>query len=247
MPEEQREPLNSSRAGVFYREFFCRLDEEPFSVLYADLPSRPNVPVNELVRLEYLKAGFGRSDEEMYEAFLYNLHLRHALGLDEFGTGYLDLRAPYSFRERLSRYMHEKGVNQLDQAFEQVTDEQLAAFQVKTDLQRMDCTMVASDIRQVGRLQLLVEVVQRVQRMLSQADQGQLTPSRQKGGWAGLFDPAICHTCSFQMAGTCPTRFWRTAQRPEIYFHSPRVLPTQRRRETLARKEEVRNPRRGIN
>jgi hypothetical protein len=56
----------------------------------------------------------------------------------------------------------------LDQAFEQVTDEQLAAFQVKTDLQRMDSTMVASNIRQVGRLQLLAVVVQRVQRMLSQ-------------------------------------------------------------------------------
>lgn len=60
------------------------MDEEPFSVLYADLPSRPNVPVNVLVGLEYLKAGFGWSDEEMYEAFLYNLQVRYALGYDEF-------------------------------------------------------------------------------------------------------------------------------------------------------------------
>jgi hypothetical protein len=464
LPEEQREHLNSSWAGVFYREFFCRLEEEPFSVLYADLPSRPNVPVNVLVGLEYLKAGFGWSDEEMYEAFLYNLQVRYALGYDEFGTGYFDLRTLYYFRERLSRYMQEKGVNLLDQAFEQVTDEQLAAFQVKTDLQRMDSSMVASNIRQVGRLQLLVVVVQRVQRMLSQADQGQyaeafapymkghaghyiyrlereeyaehiqkigefmcrllselkegygndpiyqvlervfndhfriegttakakanseliasslqspddleatfrqkrgtgyqgyvanltetcnpqnklqlvtkvqvapnhtndpsllvdalpnlkqrtnldtlytdcghtgpgpdailgelhvtqiqtgirgrrpnpaklslsdfsiqfdqdgqpvhvtcpmkqqvpMAPSRQKGGWVGLFDPAICHTCSFQIAKTCPTRFCRTAQRPEIYFHSPRVHPTQRRRQTLARNKEVRNPRAAI-
>jgi hypothetical protein len=35
LPEEQREHLNTSWAGVFYREFFCRLDEEPFAVLYA--------------------------------------------------------------------------------------------------------------------------------------------------------------------------------------------------------------------
>ena len=464
LPEEQREHLNNSWSGVFYREFFCRLDEEPFAVLYANVPSRPNVPVNVLVGLEYLKAGFGWSDEEMYEAFLYNLQVRYALGYDEFGTGYFDLRTLYYFRERLSHYMQENGVNLLDQAFEQVTDEQLAAFQVKTNLQRMDSSMVASNIRQVGRLQLLVVVLQRVQRMLSQADQGQyaeafapylkghaghyvyrlkreeyaehiqkigefmcrllselkagygddpiyqvlervfndhfriegtttkakahselsasslqspddleatfrqkrttgylgyvanltetchpenklqlitkvqvasnhtndpcllvdalpnlkrrtnldtlytdcghtgpgpdailnelhvtqiqtgirgrhpnpeklslsdfsiqfdqdgqpvhvtcpmkqqvpMVPGRQKGGWVGLFDPAICHACSFQIAGKCPTRFCRTAQRPEIYFHSPRLHPTQRRRQTLARSNETRNPRAAI-
>lgn len=167
LPEEQREYLNTSWSGVFYREFFSRLDEEPFAVLYADMPSRPNVPVNVLVGLEYLKAGFGWSDAEMYEAFLYNLQVRYALGYDEFGKGRFDLRTLYYFRERLSRYMQETGVNLLDRAFEQVTDEQLASFQLKTGIQRMDSTMVGSNIRQVGRLQLLVEMLQRVHRMLS--------------------------------------------------------------------------------
>ena len=171
LPEELRERLEASWSGVFYREFFTRLDEEPFAMLYADMPSRPNVPVNVLVGLEYLKAGFGWSDEEMYEAFLYNLQVRYALGYDEFGTGYFDLRTLYYFRERLSRYMQEKGVNLLDQAFEQVTDQQLAAFQLKTGLQRMDSTQVGSNIRQMGRLQLLVEILQRVQRMLNPGDQ----------------------------------------------------------------------------
>jgi hypothetical protein len=171
LPEEQREYLNTSWSGVFYREFFSRLDKEPFAVLYADMPSRPNVPVNVLVVLEYLKAGFGWSGEEMHEAFLYNLQVRYALGYDEFGKGYFDLRMLYNFRERLRRYMQEKGVNLLDLAFEQVTYQQIATFQVNTNLQRMDSTMVASNIQQVGRLHLLVEVLQRVHRMLSQEDQ----------------------------------------------------------------------------
>jgi len=173
LPKELRERLDTSWSGVFYREFFSRLDEGPFAVLYADMPSRPNFPVNVLVGLEYLKAGFGWSDEEMYEAFLYNLQVRYALGYDEFGTGYFDLRTLYYFRERLSRYMQEKGVNLLDQAFEQVTDEQIAAFQLKTGLQRMDSSQVGSNIRQIGRLQLLVEVLQRVHRMLNAGDQAQ--------------------------------------------------------------------------
>jgi hypothetical protein len=170
LPDEQKQLLDDSWAGVFYREVFCRLDEKPFAVLYSDLPSRPNAPVNVLVGLEYLKAGFGWSDAEMYEAFLYNLQVRYALGYDEFGKGYFDLRTVYYFRERLSRYMQEKGVNLLQQAFEQVTDEQLEAFRVQTGMQRMDNTQVSSYIRQVGRLQLLVEVLRRVEQILTPKD-----------------------------------------------------------------------------
>ena len=170
LPEKLRKRLENSWAGVFYRQFFCRLDERPFEVLYVDYPSRPNVPVNVLVGLEYLKAGNGWSDEEMYDAYCYDVQVRYALGYRQLGEGDFDLRTLYYFRERLSRHMQEKGVNLLDQAFEQVTDEQIAAFQVKTGKQRMDSTQVASNIRQMGRVQLLVEVLQRVHRMLSAAD-----------------------------------------------------------------------------
>jgi len=52
-----------------------------------------------------------------------------------------------------------------------VTDEQIEAFQIKTGKQRMDSTQIASNIRQMGRIQLLVTVIQRVQRMLSEEDQ----------------------------------------------------------------------------
>ena len=78
--EQQRKRLEQSWAGPFYREFFCRIDEASFSVLYSDQPSRPNIPVNVLVGLEAIKAGLGWSNEELYEAFLYNLQVRYALG-----------------------------------------------------------------------------------------------------------------------------------------------------------------------
>jgi len=65
-PKRQRR-LKESWAGVFYRQFFRRLDEEPFAVLYSDVPSRPNIPVNVLVSLEVLKAGFGWSDKEAHD------------------------------------------------------------------------------------------------------------------------------------------------------------------------------------
>lgn len=171
LPEPLRERLQESWAEVFYQEFFCRLDEEPFAVLYADVPSRPNVPVNVLVALEFLKAANGWTDEEMYNEICYNVMVRYALGYRHLGEGYFDLRTLYYFRERLARHMQETGENLLEEAFEQVTDEQLQAFAIRTGKQRMDSTLLASNIRQMGRLQLLVTVLQRVWRMLTEKDQ----------------------------------------------------------------------------
>ena len=106
----------------------------------------------------------------MYNEFCYNIQVRYALGYRQLGEGYFDLRTLYYFRERLARHLQEKGENLLEQAFEQVTDEQLQAFCLKRGKQRMDSTLLASNIRQMGRVQLLVTVMQRVWRMLSEAD-----------------------------------------------------------------------------
>lgn len=171
LPEPLRKRLQNSWAESFYQEFFCRLDEKPFAVLYADLPSRPNVPVNVLVGLEFLKAANGWTDEELYDNACYDVQVRYALGYRQLGEGYFDLRTLYYFRERLARQMQETGENLLEQAFAQVTGEQLRAFALKTGKQRMDSTLLASNIRQMGRVQLLVTVLQRVYRMLSEADQ----------------------------------------------------------------------------
>lgn len=171
LTKKARERLELSWAGVFRREFFSRLDERPFAVLYSEAPSRPNIPVNVLVGLESLKSGFGWSDEEMHDAFLFDLQTRYALGYDNIGEGDFDLRTVYNFRHRLCEHMRKTGENLLEQAFEQVTDEQVVAFALKTGSLRMDSTQIASNIQRMGRLQLLVEIVQRVHRMLSAEDQ----------------------------------------------------------------------------
>lgn len=175
LPEKQRKRLENSWAGTFYREFFCRIDEEAFGVLYSDVDSRPNVPVNMLVGLEALKAGFGWSDQELYEHFCYDLQVRYALGYDRLGDGDFEIRTLYYFRERLSKYNAEKGLNLLEKAFEQITDAQIIDLKVRTGMQRMDSTQIASNIVSASRLQLLVEAVQRVERILNEADRARLT------------------------------------------------------------------------
>jgi len=175
MGTKMRQRLEASWAGTFYREIFCRIDEAPFAVLYSDEPSRPNAAVNVLVGAEILKAGFGWSDEELYGHLQFNLQVRYALGLRDMSAMPFELRTLYNFRRRLSQNMQQSGENLLEQAFVQVTDEQLASLKVKTGHQRMDSVMVSSNIRQMSRLQLLVEVVQRVWRMLTEADQAHYT------------------------------------------------------------------------
>jgi hypothetical protein len=171
LSSEIRERLEESWAGTFRREVFQRLDEKPFAVLYSPQYSRPNVPVNVLVSLETFKAGFGWTDEELYDHFLYDLQVRYALGYEQLTEGYFAIRTLYEFRRRLAEHMQQSGENLIEAAFEQVTDEQIQALGVRTSHLRLDSTQVASNIRQYSRIQLLVEVMQRVHRLLSEADQ----------------------------------------------------------------------------
>jgi len=97
LPAMKRKRLEQSWAETFYQEFFCRIDEDAFAVLYVDYPSRPNVPINWLVGLETLKAGFGWSDEELYDHFCFDIQVRYALGLRDYPKASLTCAACITF------------------------------------------------------------------------------------------------------------------------------------------------------
>jgi len=171
LPEKHQTRLDESWAGTFYREFFCLIDETIFSELYSEKPSRPNIAVNVLVGLEVLKAAHGWTDEELMDAFIYNMQVRYALGIRQFGALDFDIRTLYNFRRRVADHMQETGENLIEEVFKQVTAEQMEAYEIETRKLRMDSTLVTSNIRSMSRLQLLVEVLQRVHRMLDEDDQ----------------------------------------------------------------------------
>jgi hypothetical protein len=170
LPTRLGKRLREGWAETFYREYFSRLDERPFAVLYSDVDSRPNIPINVLVGLEALKSAFNWSDEEMYDAFCFDLQVRYALGYRGFDEGFFDIRTVYNFRKRLSEHRQRTGEDLIERSFEQVTDNQIASFRLKTGKARMDSSQIASNICNMSRLHLLVEVIQRVHRMLSEAD-----------------------------------------------------------------------------
>lgn len=186
-PRQQR--LADSWAGEFYREITCRVDETLFAPLYADIPSRPNTPVNQLFGLEVLKSGFGWSDAELFDHLDFDMQVRYALGVRELETEICDPRTIYNFRRRVSQAMQTRGVDVFAQAFEALADAQGTALGLETQRQRMDSSQISSNIRTYSRLQLLVEVLQRAARMLTPADQdryaAQLQPYVQ--GTAGQY------------------------------------------------------------
>ena len=170
LPEKARQQLRDSWAQTFYDDIFCQIDEECFSVLYSETNSRPNVPVNILMGLEILKDGNGWTDEETYNHFCYNLQVRYALGLNDLNEHYFDRRTIYNFRRRLVKHLRESGENLIERVFEKITQEQMKKYEVKGNVQRMDSIQITSNIRQSSRLQLLIEIVQRVERMFKEED-----------------------------------------------------------------------------
>ncbi len=187
LPEKRRERLERSWAGTFYRDFFCRIDESLFGCLYSDQPSRPNVPVNVLVGFEVLKAGHGWTDEQAYDEVCFNVQVRYALGLRDLTADDFSVRTVYNFRRALAEHATRTGENLFEAVFEQVTGEQQKAYEISSRELRMDSTQVASNIRRMSRLQLLLEVLQRVYRELDEGDrerlEGELGPYCKTTSW----------------------------------------------------------------
>ena len=171
LPAKQRQRLKASWAQTFYEEVFCRIEEELFAVLYSEKASRPNTAINVLVGLEIMKSGFGWSDAELEEQLAFNVQVRYGLGYRNLAEGHLELRTVYNFRQKLAQYMQASGENLLERVFEQITDEQIEVLALKTGKLRMDSVQIGSNIRQMSRVQLLVEVLQRVWCMLSEVEQ----------------------------------------------------------------------------
>jgi hypothetical protein len=171
LPERSLKYLRTSWAETFRREVFLRIPEDRFQILYDPHPSRPNIAVNVLVGLDIIKEHRGWSDEELYEHFLFDLQVRYALGIDNFGEGDFDLRTLYYFRQRVSEHALKTGENLYKVVFTQITDQQIQKLGLKTDQQRMDSTQLLSNIADLSRLELLIQVIQRLHRILSAEDQ----------------------------------------------------------------------------
>jgi hypothetical protein len=166
--------LRASKEYAFYTEVFCRIPEGLFAELYVDRPaSRPNAPVNVLIGALILQHMNDWTFEELLDRVTFDLKVRAALGLWSLDEAPFCRATLFNFQRRLRDWMVETGRDKFQAVFDHLGEDALERFELKAEIQRCDSTQIGSNIREYTRIELLVEVVLRMWRVLAPADQAE--------------------------------------------------------------------------
>ena len=168
--KKQRDALDSSKEKWFYHLILRNINETDFRVLYSDKASRPNAPVNILVSALILKELKGISYDELMESVMFDLRFKTALGLSSIGEVPFSRATVFNFQNRVLDYELQTGIKLLERVFDNLTEQQIKDLSLKADIQRSDSTLVSSNIKKYSRLQLLIEVLLRLERILKEED-----------------------------------------------------------------------------
>ena len=159
----------------FTESFFSQIKEEDFAALYSDMSSRPNAPVNSLVASIILMYRNNWTTEQLFDRIDFDILTRTALGLDTLEETPFCPATFFNFQNRLLQYFTQTGENLLEMVFDSLTQQQLKALKIKTSIQRSDSFMAMSNIRSYSRTQLLIEMLIRLHRILSDEDKLRFT------------------------------------------------------------------------
>ncbi len=170
LKQEKLLQLKESEEYFFYQIIFKNINEKSFSELYSNKKSRPNAAINCLVAALILLTRKGWTYEELFEHIDFDLKTRYALGLTDLNETPFCRATIFNFQNRLSKYYFDNKIDLLEKVFEELTEEQIKALKIKTDIQRSDSTLASSNIRNYSRLQLIIEILLRLYRILSDED-----------------------------------------------------------------------------
>lgn len=170
LDEARQKYLNRSEYRFFYELVYSQVDEEVFRPLYCSDNGSPNAPVNAMVSALILKDKKNWTYEELFERVYFDLLTRTALGLDTLEEVPFCQATLFNFQNKMNEHFIKTGENLLERVFDGLTTEQLKELEIKTDIQRSDSFLIGSNIRKYGRLQLLVEVLVRLHRVISDED-----------------------------------------------------------------------------
>ena len=155
-----REKLEKSWAPIFYKNVFCKIDEEPFAVLYGTT-GKPNFPVNILLSLEYIKHMKCCNDLELLDAFYFDYLVNYAVGIWTLGEMNLAERTLYYFRERIYQYCFDNPDKDdlLFGQFLRLLHDFAEKAGISLEEQRTDTTLFMSNIKKAGRISLAYDVL----------------------------------------------------------------------------------------
>jgi hypothetical protein len=170
----QRELLDVSKEKWFCNLILRNIDENIFRPLYSEKASRPNVPVNILASALVLKEQKRLSFDELMGSVMFDLRFKVALGLANIDEVPFSRATLFNFQNRVLAYEEQTGINLIEEVFNSLSAQQIKQLSLKTDIQRTDSTLISSNIRKYSRVQLLIEVLIRLERILDETDKLQI-------------------------------------------------------------------------
>lgn len=159
LTEREKKFLDKSWAKYFAESIFPKIDEKPYAVLYSGKNSRPNTPVNIQLGALILKEFTGLSDDGLLTSLMFDIRFQYALHTTSYIEQPLSDRTLSRFRERCNAYEAEHGIDLLHETVASLSKEMAELMKIDTSLKRMDSLMVSSNIKKMGRLELLYTCV----------------------------------------------------------------------------------------
>lgn len=159
LTEREKKFLEKSWAKYFSDYIFPKIDERPYAVLYSGKDSRPNTPVNVQIGALLLKELTNLSDDELVSSLMFDIRFQYALHTTSFTEQPLSDRTLGRFRARCNAYEEETGIDLLHDTICSLSDEMAQIMKIDLSFRRMDSLMVASNIKKMGRLELLYTCV----------------------------------------------------------------------------------------
>lgn len=182
MPEKMKQEIMKSPEWAFYTDVFSKIDEDIFRDLYSENYSRPNSPVNLLAGSLILKELKKWTYAELFQHIKFDILTRVALGLHDLSVVHYAESTLFLFQKRLEEQEENDGRKLMKELMDSLNTLNIDRLGLSVETIRIDSTFLDSNIRKYGRIQLLVEGLQRLWRILDKQD-------RQK--YKDLFAPYI--------------------------------------------------------
>lgn len=172
LPHQKR--LEESIWAAIRREVFEKVDEEAFSVLYRSHTGRPNSPINEIITLMIIKEMYDWTIRELGEHMYWHIGVLYAVG-QSVGESTVTTRTISNFIQALANYEKDTGVDLFNNEFERLVGQLLKTYPVSTKIARVDSSYFTPNVVAYNRLQIVIESIKRLYRVVSEADQSYLS------------------------------------------------------------------------
>jgi hypothetical protein len=172
LPAGAQQRLKASWAQGFREKVMPELlaSEESFSILYGD-EGRPNWSVARMLGVSLLQQLQDMSDQQALDALSFDVRWQHALDVTA-EDAYLSRRSLVEFRRRLVQ--HDPDGSLLRAVFDRICSAGVRDLGLSTSEQRLDSTLVAANVRALGRMSLARETLRVFVRSLGDEPRGRL-------------------------------------------------------------------------